>query len=309
MNNIIKLIINADDFGFSPSVNSAILSGAIAGNITAASLMVNMPFAEEAAKSVQNYCNNNYNALSLGLHFTITSGKPVSKPSEIPLLIDSQGLFRFSFFGLLRMLRSKKREQFLRQIQIEFFAQMELMNNFVTKYRLRFDHLDSHQHIHVITGIFDLLKKESDKRNLSLRIPREIFGGFKRIIKRFHAWFPQGFIKRAILNHYLKSTKQNIGYFGILESGKIDEYSLQEILRVIETDNFHFDQYEINIHPSDFSVAQKDELLCCSAGDYNFHNSQNRTKELQTIQNKNFQTIINKHKIKLTGFTTDKLPY
>jgi predicted glycoside hydrolase/deacetylase ChbG (UPF0249 family) len=302
MNDHKTLIINADDFGFSPAVNSAILSGVVAGNITAVSLMVNMPFAEEAACSVQNYCNDNSDNLSWGLHFTITSGKPVSKPSKIPLLVNSCGLFRFGFFGLMRMLRSKNCEQFLQQIKIEFFAQMELMNNFATKYRLRFDHIDSHQHVHVISGIFDLLQQMSAKRNLLLRVPREKFGGLKRTIKRFHAWFPQGFIKLAILNRYLKSTKQNIGYFGILESGKIDEYSLQEIIRVIESDNFYFDRYEINIHPSDFSVVQNDELLCCSANDYNFHHSPNRTKEFQTIQNQKFQNTIKKHNIKLTGF-------
>ncbi|MDR1493369.1 MAG: ChbG/HpnK family deacetylase [Planctomycetaceae bacterium] len=296
MNHTKKLIINADDFGFSPAVNSAILNGAIAGNITAASVMVNMPFAEDAARSSQN-CRN---GLSLGLHFTLTSGKPVAEPSKIPALVDSQGLFRFGFLELTRALRSKKRDLFLQQIQIEFFAQMELMDRFVSKYRLRFDHLDSHRHIHVIPGIFDLLKKESEKRNLPLRIPRENFGGFKRTLKRFHAWFPQGFIKRAILNHYLKSIKQNAGYFGILESGKINERSLREMIRVVETDKSNFDQYEINVHPSDFSVAQNDPLLCCSKGDYDFHHSPNRAKEFLALQS---VKALNKRNIQLAGFS------
>jgi predicted glycoside hydrolase/deacetylase ChbG (UPF0249 family) len=251
---------------------------------------------------VQNYCNDNYCNFSLGLHFTLTSGKPVSKPSKIPLLVDSQGLFRLGFLGLMQMLQSKKREQFLQQIQIELLAQMELMNNFVTKYCLCFDHLDSHQHVHAISGIFDLLKIESEKYDLMLRVPREGFGGFKRTIKRFRNWFPQGLIKRTILNHQLKNVKQHIGYFGILESGKIDEYSLREIINVIETGKLNFDKYEINIHPSDFSVLQNDELLCCSIGDYDFHHSQNRIKEFQTIQNANLQNTIKKHNIKLTGF-------
>ncbi|MDR2346664.1 MAG: ChbG/HpnK family deacetylase [Planctomycetaceae bacterium] len=301
MNNIKskKLIINADDFGFSPAVNSAIFRGAAAGNITAASLMVNMPFAEDAARNIHDH----YNDFSLGLHFTITSGKPVAEPAKIPLLVDSKGMFQIGFLGLIRILKSKKREQFLQQIQIEFFAQMELMDHFVTKYRLRFDHLDSHQHIHVISGIFDLLKTLSEKRNLTLRVPRENFGGLKRMIKLFQTSFPQGFIKRAILNRYLKPSRQKIGYFGILESGRIDEYSLQEIINTIEKDKSEFGLYEINIHPSDFSVAQNDESLCCSANDYDFHHSHNRTKEFQTLQDTKFQDVIKNHNIKLTGFS------
>ncbi|MDR2169425.1 MAG: ChbG/HpnK family deacetylase [Planctomycetaceae bacterium] len=291
-----KLIINADDLGFSPAVNSAILRGVILGNITAASLMVNMPFAEDAVAGVQNYCND----LSLALHFTLTSGKPVSEPSAIPLLVDSSGMFRWSFFGLMRMLRSKDSEQFIRQIQIEFSAQMQRMDNFVTKNRLRFNHLDSHQHIHVMPPIFNLLQEESEKRKLLLRIPRENFGSLKRVIKRCYAWAPQGLIKRAILNYHLKYAKQKTGYFGILESGKIDDYSLQEIIRIIEKDE-NFDQYEINIHPSDFSVAPNDDLLCCSQGDYKFHHSQLRNKEFQTVQKPNLKNIIKKYNIKLTG--------
>jgi predicted glycoside hydrolase/deacetylase ChbG (UPF0249 family) len=298
MTDMKKLIVNADDLGFSPAVNSAIFSGVVAGNITAASLMVNMPFAGYAAQDVRNYrCD-----LSLALHFTLTSGKPVAASSKIPLLVDSRGLFKFEFLGLARALRSTEREPLLQQIKIELLAQLERMDNLVSRYRLRFDHIDSHQHVHVITGIFDLLKKESERRKLSLRIPRENFGGIRRIVKRSHSWFPQGFIKRIILNKYLKHTQQNIGYFGILESGKINEYSLQEIIRAIEISNSNFDRYELNIHPSDFSVTQNDELLCCSVNDYKFHRSISRFKEFKALQNEKFRNTINKCNIKLTGF-------
>ncbi|MDR1054071.1 MAG: ChbG/HpnK family deacetylase [Planctomycetaceae bacterium] len=298
MSDIKKLIVNADDFGFSPAVNSAILSGVLAGNITAASLMVNMPFAGYAAQDVRNHCNN----LSLALHFTLTSGKPVADSSEIPLLVDSCGLFKFGFFGLMKALQSTERDPLLQQIKIELLAQLQRMNNLAVRNRLRFDHLDSHQHVHVITGIFELLKKEAEKRKLSLRIPRENFGSIRRMVKRSHSWFPQGFIKRMILNKHLKHAQQNIGYFGILESGKMNEYSLHEIIRTIQTSNSNFNQYELNIHPSDFSITQNDELLCCSVGDYKFHRSQSRFREFQALQNTKFRNTLNKYNIKLTGF-------
>ncbi|MDR2437882.1 MAG: ChbG/HpnK family deacetylase [Planctomycetaceae bacterium] len=303
MNSVKKLIINADDLGFSPAVNAAIVNGAAAGNITAASLMVNMPFAEEAAQQVQSYCSD----LSLALHFTLTSGKPVSQPSKIPLLINSQGMFRWGFLGLIQVLLSKKRDPFLQQIQTEFSSQIRRMDELAAKYRLHFDHLDSHQHVHVISGIFELLQNEAEKRNLSLRIPRENFCSFKRIIKRFRSWFPQGFAKRAILNHYLKYTKQEIGYFGILESGKMDEYSLQEIIHVLDSNHVNFNRYEINSHPSDFSVSTNDNSLCCSVGDYYFHYSPQRVKEFQALQNAKFQDAIKKYNIKLTGFPRMKI--
>ena len=48
-----KIIINADDLGFSPQVNAAILRCAELGTVTAASVMVNMPFAESAFQQVR----------------------------------------------------------------------------------------------------------------------------------------------------------------------------------------------------------------------------------------------------------------
>jgi predicted glycoside hydrolase/deacetylase ChbG (UPF0249 family) len=303
MNNIKKLIINADDLGFSPPVNHAIVKGAVAGTITAASLMVNMPFAEEAVKNVHNKCNT----LSMGLHFTLTSGQPVTEPQKIPLLVDSQGMFRLDFLKLLMLLLSKKRNQFLKQIQAEFSAQAERMEYFAAKYNIRFDHLDSHQHVHVLPGIFDMVQKESISRKWSLRIPREYFGGFKRTVKRFHAWFPQGLMKHLVLNLCLQSVKQEIGYFGILESGKIDTISLQEIIHAIETEKCDFDKYEINIHPSDFSVPQNNDLLCCSADDYRFHHSPYRMKEFRALQDGKFQEMIEKFNIKLTRFSDTEI--
>ncbi len=61
------IIFNADDFGFSQSVNEAVLKIAQASqNVPVrfrASLMVNMPFAEQAVEQVVKHCPD----LPLGL--------------------------------------------------------------------------------------------------------------------------------------------------------------------------------------------------------------------------------------------------
>ena len=69
-----KLIVTADDFGFSPSVNGAVIEAHKNGILTASSLMVNMPFAEQAVEQVSNEVPK----LGLGLHICLTSGKPVT---------------------------------------------------------------------------------------------------------------------------------------------------------------------------------------------------------------------------------------
>lgn len=43
-----KLIINADDFGLSKGINKGIIEAYQAGLISSTTIMINMPYAEEA---------------------------------------------------------------------------------------------------------------------------------------------------------------------------------------------------------------------------------------------------------------------
>jgi len=84
-----KLIITADDYGMSNSVNEAIEAGVEAGVITATNLMVGMPCFDSISALKQEYPD-----LSIGLHWTLSAGCPVSDKGEIPSLVDSNGVTR-----------------------------------------------------------------------------------------------------------------------------------------------------------------------------------------------------------------------
>lgn len=64
MEEIMKVIMNADDFGFSKGVNHGILEGFQHGIITSTSLMVNMPGFNNAVELMQQYPD----LLKVGLH-------------------------------------------------------------------------------------------------------------------------------------------------------------------------------------------------------------------------------------------------
>ena len=291
-----KIIINADDLGFSPSVNSAILHCAEQGTVTAASVMVNMPFAEEALSQIQQRTP----PLSLALHFTLTSGKPVSPPQDVPLLVDTDGLFRLGFLGLWQTLASKKRPALLAQIQTELSAQLRLMDQLTEKYQCCFNHLDSHQHIHALPGIWELLQREATQRHLPLRVPREQWGTLHRCSHRYWSWFPQGLLKQAILHRCLHHVPQTIGYFGILETGRMDSSALLKIFQSVGK-NSTFDLYEINTHPS--ALAEDHEgTVCCSEADKKFHLSFWREKEFQALKSNNILSWAQQYNIILTGF-------
>jgi chitin disaccharide deacetylase len=59
-----NLIVNADDFGLTPGINRAVVDCHVDGIVTSASLMVERPAAEEAAR-----LSREHPALSVGLHW------------------------------------------------------------------------------------------------------------------------------------------------------------------------------------------------------------------------------------------------
>ena len=290
-----QVILNADDMGYSPAVNRAILHAASDGILTAASLMVNMPYVEEAVKSVRESLPH----LSLGLHFCLTSGQAVASAKRISLLIDSQGCFRHGFLGLWRLLNSPQKNDVIEQIRIEFHAQLERMDHYVREYGLRFDHLDSHQHVHVFTEIFNILEGESHKRNVVLRVPREHFGTRKRTFHRFFSWLPSGLVKKWILDHHLRQRKQTVGYFGVLDTGKMERQSLIHILETIAHKPAE-ETFEINIHPSEQGICTSDSNSC----DVKFHRSPWRRREYDALLNPNLKSIVERKGIKLIGFSS-----
>ena len=298
MNTPTKIIINADDFGFSPRVNSAILRCAERGTITAASVMVNMPYAEEAFAQVQKRVPH----LSLALHFTLTSGKPICPPEDVPMLVNAHGFFHLGFPNLLRYLASNARQALLAQIAAELSAQLLLMEQLARKYQCRFDHLDSHQHVHAISDIWELLHRESTLRCLPLRVPREHWGNFKRCYQRGWTWFPQGLLKQAILNRCLRNISQEIGYFGILETGRMDTSALSAIFQSVGQ-RAVWETYEINTHPSALSEADN-EMTCCSEADKQFHASSWREREFQVLNDDDVIRWAQQYNITFAGFRT-----
>jgi hypothetical protein len=258
--------------------------------------MVNMPFAEDALRQIQERIP----LLSLALHFTLTSGKPVNPPQEIPMLVDADGFFRLGFVSLWRTLVTKQRIALLSQIQAELTAQLRLMDRLSEKHQLRFDHLDSHQHVHVLPGIWELLRQEAEQRRLPLRVPRERWGTFQRCYRRCRTWFPQGLLKQAILNRCLRNIPQQVGYFGILETGRMDASALRWIIQSVGQ-NSTFDTYEINTHPSALTEVGHGEI-CSSEADKKFHAFSWREQEFQALNCDDILSWAQQYGVGLGGF-------
>ncbi|MBR0237401.1 MAG: ChbG/HpnK family deacetylase [Thermoguttaceae bacterium] len=320
-----KLIVTADDLGFSPSVNGAIIEAHKNGVLTAASLMVNMPFAEQAAEQISNEVPK----LGLGLHVCLTSGKPVSHPSDVPLLVNKNGDFCRSFPSLLALLNfssARKKAAARAQVEKEILAQFDKMRKFVRQYNLVFDHLDSHQHIHFIPGIDGAVWRVFDEWNnelrdkstppLVLRRPVEFFGTRQRVTSRFTKYFPGGLLKKLILTKLSGDSIQMNnradvsfpGYFGILETGRMNAPAWESALSVFEKTPVFKQSVsgepirvaELNLHPS--LDANIDSRCCCSKDDRKFHQSPFRRQEFETLVSSATFDLLAQYNVETTSF-------
>lgn len=137
-----NLVINADDFGLSKSVNRGIIESFQNGAVTSASLMVNMPGFEDATSLIAANPS-----LSVGLHINLLRGESVLCPNG---LNKSNGN-RF-FDGNPWPLLTKINDAGLKEIEKECRAQVEkaLRNN------VKITHLDSEKNVHMIPKVFQL---------------------------------------------------------------------------------------------------------------------------------------------------------
>ena len=160
MHSLRRLIINADDFGISRSVNDGIFEAARAGGITSTSLMVNLPDSADAVARARQ-CSR----ISVGLHFNLTVGNALTGPSSL-----TQGQTA-EFYPLSRLLAAAALGMIdENDIERECLAQIDRM----TRAGFPPTHLDSHRHIHTHPSIYpSVLRAVQARRIPHLRIPCE----------------------------------------------------------------------------------------------------------------------------------------
>ena len=94
----------ADDYGVSKTGNHCIETCLHEGAINKVSVLPNGEFMNIPLLLADN-------AQALSLHVNLVEGRPLSDPAEIPLLVTTDGYFRYSFLGLLKLSMSPKRKE------------------------------------------------------------------------------------------------------------------------------------------------------------------------------------------------------
>ncbi|MCE5287410.1 MAG: ChbG/HpnK family deacetylase [Pelosinus sp.] len=233
------LIINADDFGLHRVVNAGIIEGYQRGCITSTSLMPGgRAFDEAVALSRANP------GLGVGVHLTLVSEKPVSNIAMIPSLVNKNGYMEENYIKFL--LKFIKGEICLKEVETELTAQVEK----AVATGLPLTHLDSHQHLHVVPGIIDIVIRLAKRFEIkAIRIPDEpyfFFGGYKfqpvRAIARCGLTFLARLARQKAAREGLITPKH---FFGMLAGGNMQERFLYNIIRAVPEGIC-----EIMMHPS-----------------------------------------------------------
>ncbi len=179
-----QVIVNADDFGLSSSENAVILGAFQAGVISSATAMANMPAFEEACVLARQPLLLG----RIGLHFNLTYGRPLS-PSILTrsTFCDSQGVFNLNLPRHSLWLNRLDRDAVLEELEAQW--QRCLDNG------LRPSHIDSHQHVHNIWPIGEVVARFAARQGVPVRLARHL-GNNLSVPKRVY---------KTLFNHRLNS--------------------------------------------------------------------------------------------------------
>ena len=162
------IIINADDFGRHAEINRAVEEGLVHGCLRSATVM---PGGAAFAGAID--IARRHEELGLGVHFTLVDGHPILPPEEIPSLVGSEGDFLPDHTALLK--RYLKGSINLEEVRRELAAQLQK----VEATGIPISHVDSHQHMHTLPGIIDIVLDLAARAGIrAVRTPRTpLFAG------------------------------------------------------------------------------------------------------------------------------------
>ncbi|OQC13929.1 MAG: hypothetical protein BWX72_01510 [Firmicutes bacterium ADurb.Bin080] len=237
-----KTIVTADDFGLSPGINKVIIDLLKQGNITQTSILMGSYFTEDAINLFKSECPDK----PLGIHLSLTFGKKISS-YKLNLLSSKDFMLRLTYPKLLFLLLNPLTRLFLlSQVEKEFEAQILKLKT----YNIPINHIDSHQHVHMIPGIFKIVKKLAVKYRIeNIRHTNESFFITKSVITNNSSCNISGIIKHIIIScfTFFASSPKDSYFFSILHSckikpGLIDYISFQNLSK-------KYNSVEIMVHP------------------------------------------------------------
>ncbi|MFI5245669.1 MAG: carbohydrate deacetylase [Gemmatimonadales bacterium] len=150
-----RLIVNADDFGFTPGVTAGILEAHAAGTVTSTSMMVRCAGWDKAVRQ-----SRATPTLGVGLHLNLLVGAPLV---PAPSLTDARSGRFASLATLVRRALAGRIDG--AEVRAECEAQLAALR----EAGVRCTHIDSHRHVHALPVIRQAVAASAAALGLPLR--------------------------------------------------------------------------------------------------------------------------------------------
>ncbi len=233
-----RLIVNADDFGYTSGVNRAVIEAHTRGVVTSSTLMANGPVFAEAvdlAKTVPR--------LSVGCHVLLTDGDPVLPADQLPSLTTAShfrdGMATFAARAIAGRMNAD-------EICMEATAQIRKIQSA----GIAVSHIDTHKHTHLFPSVLRPLLRAAAA--CGVRAVRNPFGPClplksSQLLARPGLW--KRYAEVRILSRFAGKFREAVdregfltpnGTLGILVTGTLDENLFHAISRSIPEGTWEF---------------------------------------------------------------------
>ncbi|HYL97653.1 MAG TPA: ChbG/HpnK family deacetylase [Blastocatellia bacterium] len=284
-----RLIVNADDFGFTSGVNAGILRAYKDGILTSTTIMANGTAFEEAVQIARSNPG-----LGVGCHLALVGERAVAPVLEISSLVDDSGLMPATLGELAaKLTRGAIRSGHLER---ELSAQIEkVMQAGITP-----SHLDTHKHTHLHPQVLKVLVKvavrygvtrirrpfqavRNGARGPAAREAQTVY--FKQHLKSLATQLARPVFNSLTSRNGIKTPDR---FFGVSLTGLVDTESMEQLLSETPAGTS-----EIMCHPGIYD----DELELAHT-----RLKQSRQRELEALTDERVKLAVAARGIKLISY-------
>ncbi len=258
---MIRLIINADDFGLTSGVNRAITEASSRGAVTSATLMASaraFPEAAERAKASPG--------LKTGCHVVLIDGEPVAP--DLSSLINGANRFRSSLKDFAQA--AVRRRIAAEEIQRETEAQIRKIQNC----GVALTHVDSHKHTHMFPHVLRPVLRAAKACGIrAVRNPFEPVRSWPRdlLLRTPGMWMRSAGVAcfQMFASAFRRATREEgmlttDGTVGIAVTGLLDQKALTAILRALPEGTWelvcHPGYSDADLHAAGTRLTQSREM-------------------------------------------------
>jgi hopanoid biosynthesis associated protein HpnK len=237
-----RLIVNADDFGFTAGVNRAIVEAHRHGIVTSSTLMANGPAFDDAVRLAQTAPN-----LSIGCHVVLIDGQPVLDVRSVRSLASVRsGTAGFRNNLKLFIARALTGRLDSGEIEAEVTAQIRKLQ----LAGIDVSHVDTHKHTHLFPAVLRPLLRAA--KACGVRAIRNPFGPRRplrsgELLARPKLWtrYAEVQVLRTLAARFRDSAQSaglqtTDGTLGIEVTGALDEKLFRAIAEVIPNGTWEF---------------------------------------------------------------------